>query len=215
MWIIQTAHTLPTHEIEHVSASCETSPLNVMMRIDPFLGCANRSVAIYEIFNNALNSLLPTDNSRKPRSPLNYARLKEHFTTFTAKMGIDSVFGMCSLICVVNSKAFWINQATQEDNKSLTHRHKNSDDLEQRPPLPVSITEQPALEQRWSMTSFHRQNQNNNGELKENTSVASALRKDTTPARARACFLRRTQAGSVSSLTRLPKLAIWGVLSSL
>ena len=70
MWIIQTAQALPTHEIEHVNVSYETSPLNVMMRIDPFLGCANRSVAKYEIFNNALNSLLHTDNSRKPRSPL-------------------------------------------------------------------------------------------------------------------------------------------------
>ena len=89
-WIIPTDHIHPTHEIERVNVSCEASPLNVMMRIDPFLGCANRSVAIYEILDKALDSLLgPSGNSRKQHSPLNYTRLKEQFTSFATMIGIN------------------------------------------------------------------------------------------------------------------------------
>ena len=89
-WIIPTDHTPPTHEIEHVNVSCETSPLNVMMRIDPFLSCANRSVAIYEILDKTLDSLLgPSGNGQKQSSPLNYTRLKAQFTSFATMIGFN------------------------------------------------------------------------------------------------------------------------------
>ena len=60
-----------------------------MMRIDPFLGSANRSVAIYETLNKTLDYLLERTGKDKVRGLLNYTRLKEHFSTFAAMIGID------------------------------------------------------------------------------------------------------------------------------
>ena len=62
----------------------------MMMRIDPFLGCANRSVAIYEILDKALDSLLgQSGNSQKQRSPLNYTYLEDQFTSSATMIGVS------------------------------------------------------------------------------------------------------------------------------
>ena len=91
-WTIPTETARPVHEVKRATFSCATSDLNVMMRMDPFLSCANRSVAVYDTLNNALVSLCTLTGKalRRRDVPFCYTHLREQFTHFAEMVDRDA-----------------------------------------------------------------------------------------------------------------------------
>ena len=92
-WIVPIETASPTHKIEQVSFESEMNSVNATMRIDPWLGIANRNVDVYDTLMGALSALCTMTGKRANYNEylLNYSYLKRQFTEFAKLMEREDV----------------------------------------------------------------------------------------------------------------------------
>ena len=56
-WLLSLDEPETTHDVFVLNVDDSPSPINVMMRLEPFIGMANRSVDLFKSLNNALVTL--------------------------------------------------------------------------------------------------------------------------------------------------------------
>ena len=117
-WIVPSETTTQTHQIEQVGFASEMNSVNAPMRIDPYLGIANRSVDVYDTLIGALSSLctLTGKTPKHNECPLSYASLKEQFAELAAHVERDDV------ACVFRETLQTLERIQNKDDQPRTKK---------------------------------------------------------------------------------------------
>ena len=80
-WIIQREHKHPVHTTTHVDVPVNTHGFDILMRLQPFIETAHRSVSVFNTINSALMTLYDMEKSIiKTLMPVNYSFLFGEFS---------------------------------------------------------------------------------------------------------------------------------------
>ena len=64
-WVLSLDEPSTSHEVFVLDADEDVSPVNIMMRLEPFLGKVNRSIDLFMIINEALVTLYSLDGQEE------------------------------------------------------------------------------------------------------------------------------------------------------
>ena len=88
-WVLSLDEAETTHDVFVLTVDDSPSPINVMMRLEPFLGMANRSVDLFKSLNDALVTLYSLDGRNESQNvmPVCYSFFNKEFMRY-AEMGM-------------------------------------------------------------------------------------------------------------------------------
>ena len=87
-WLLSLDEPETTHDVFVLNVDDSPSPINVMMRLEPFIGMANRSVDLFKSLNNALVTLYSLEGRTESQNvmPVCYSFFNKEFARY-AEMG--------------------------------------------------------------------------------------------------------------------------------
>ena len=119
-WIVPKTWPVVSHEISRIDIAQANGPQDVLLRLEPFLGVAHRSLAVFREINAALTTLytLKTSCSTKNLMPVNFSFLLREFGHFAMIAETDD-----EVLCILNELCATLEEiGSKPENGCTTNR---------------------------------------------------------------------------------------------
>ena len=85
-WVLSLEEPNVIHEIKHIDSSEQPTPVNYIMRLEPFMSVANRNVCVFNQLNESLTNLYSVTGNTMSQNlhPANFAFFNSEFNRFSA-----------------------------------------------------------------------------------------------------------------------------------